>query len=124
MIDRVTATSRLALEPQLVSHHEPSWSFEILICGALSLALAGLYLLSTLPAFDKAATDSAAAADFWRHRAEAKAVVPEPIAVVRIVRQGEGFACSVHNIRREWELAVAAECQTLGQLLLYARTTP
>lgn len=124
MIDRITPSSRLALDPLLlVSRDEPDWSFEILIVFALGLVLAGLFMLSTVPAFDKAATDSAAVADFWRHRAETK-VAPETMAIVRIERDGVGFRCSVHNVRREWELAVGAECQSLGQLLLYARTTP
>jgi hypothetical protein len=123
VIDRLTPTARLALEPQRVlPPQQPDWGFELMTVLALALIFVGLVMLSSIPDFDKAARDSAEVADFYKRRAEA-GPAPEPMALVRIVREGEGFDCSFQNVRREWELAVAAECRTLGQLLLYARTT-
>lgn len=119
MIDHVGRKARLALMPLQVCQVESDWRFELLAGGSFTVAVILAVLLFAYSSIDKASWDAAGAADWWRARATAPE--REPLAVVRIERDGVGYRCSVKNVRPEWEAAVAAECQVLGGLLHMAR---
>jgi hypothetical protein len=115
-IDRVSPVARMCRRRAVV-RHSPGWTVELL--GLFVLAL-GIALLVTMGQLAVAMTETRAAegeAEFWREFA----LAPDTRPRVVLDHDGKRFRCSQFHIQREWELAVAAECEVLGGLLEMAK---
>lgn len=110
----------LALEPQTIQQEQPDWRVELLLVLAGLLALGLVVVLAELLTITRQGDRAAAAADFWK----AKSLRGELTAAVRLEPDNAGgFTCRQYNIRPEWELAIAAECERLAGLMFIARAT-
>lgn len=120
--DHMSATARTAAKRAKVHFEQPSWTLELLtlLCLVLTIGFAATYV-ELLVEVQRHAT-ARGERDFWRELAVAPETNPAPS--VRLVPQGNGFRCEHFKIRREWEQAVATECEFLASLLTLARTTP
>lgn len=118
--DHISALARLATAKQGVCHEQPSWLLELLtvLCAVLVVAL--LVVVAELYAAAAQRDENAADRDFWLESALAE---DKRTAVIVDINSNR-FECRNFNVRREWELAVAAECQVMGSLLHLARASP
>lgn len=98
----------------------PDWRLEIAIavCG---LCFVGIPFAVSLMGADHELAERERLA---RVAAEDRLRAVEKTATVRLEVDGLGYRCKQFNIRREWEVAVAAECAVMGSLLQAARATP
>lgn len=120
MNDHATPLQRLAQLKPVVCVEMPDWRIELL---AVLVLLLGGVLFVTLVELAATMTEvhySDDRAEFFLELALAEDKAPS----VRLEPDGVGFKCSHYNIRREWEAAVLAQCQSLAGLLKVARTTP
>lgn len=111
--DCVSPEERLAgAEPV----EQPGWITDLVaaLCFVLMVALAAAagHIVRLTAELDVMEGER----DLWMEFA----LAPDPRATVVIERDRTGFRCSNLNVRREWELAVAAECQVMGRLLQMA----
>lgn len=123
MKDHMSAGARAAIGRPTVYVDFPDWTIELLLCLVLALGAAlvvtwAKFYEATRPSTELA--DARAEAVFWREMA----LAPETATSVRLEPLGAGYKCKHFNIRAEWELAVAAECEVLSSLLQMARSTP
>ncbi len=127
MRDHATAESRLACGKTFVAIEQPDWTMELLTLLALALVIAWCVTAAqatiaiaerdiALRARDRAVEER----DTWQQIALEEDKVP----TVRVEPNGVGFRCRLFNVRREWEQAVAAKCQSMGALLQMARAAP
>lgn len=119
MTDHVTSNSRLLAAMQ-VCEEQPDWRFELLVTLCAVLAIALLTTLGQMTTLTTERDMAAGERDLWMEIATAEDRRP----TVRLHRTGNGFDCRHFNIRREWEVAVAAECKVMGELLRLARAAP
>lgn len=118
MIDHVSADGRLAQLKPVVTYDMPSWTLELVLCLVLLMAGAVLWALSQAAVARIERSDAQQEAEFWREFA----LAPETRPTVRVTHSGQRFECSSVNVPREWELAIAAECEVFGGLLQAAST--
>lgn len=112
--------SSMALDPANVCIEQPDWGKELLATLVVAVAFLGVVLIAQFSSDAESLRIARADAARWKARAMQMDTTP----TVRIEPQGVGFRCSHMNVRREWEAAVAAECQILGSLLHMARAAP
>lgn len=117
MTDHLTRENRLA--PLRICQELPDWRVELLTASISVLAIVLIYVLSQLAEVAADRDAIAGEREFWRDRATAEDLRP----TVRLTGDGGGFTCEHMNIRREWEVAVAAECKVMGELLRLARAS-
>jgi hypothetical protein len=117
--DHIKATARLARDRARVCIESPSWTVELLSMFIVTLGIALIVVLGQL-AMAKAERDEARGD---RDQLRRQAALEEKRPSVSVDEDGMGFRCKYFNVRREWEVAVAAECQVMGALLHMARAS-
>jgi hypothetical protein len=115
--DHISALARLATAKQGICHEQPSWTLELLTALCAVLAIALLVVAAELYAAAAERDENAVDRDFWLEAALAE----DKRTAVIIDINTDRFECRNFNVRREWEVAVAAECQVMGSLLHMAR---
>lgn len=113
--------ARLALSRPIVCAAKPDWTVELLALLGLVLFIAWLMAIAQYTPVAAEAARARHDAAQWKAKATAP---PEAFVGVRIQREGVGFRCEIHNVRREWERAITSQCEALGSMLVTARTTP
>lgn len=117
MTDHVAAKARMAMERPRVCVEQPSWTLELLTLLMLLLMVALLMTLGQLAVSSAERDVAAGERDLWMELALAE----DTRTAVRLTANGSGYECVHFRVRREWEVAVAAECQVMGALLQMAR---
>lgn len=120
MKDHAFPSQRLATGTPVVNIVQPGWIQELLIVLSVVLVIAWCVTAVQLTVSKAETKHVAGERDFWQELA----LTPERVPAVRLERDGAGFKCVHFHIRREWEQAVAAQCQVLGSMLITARATP
>jgi hypothetical protein len=119
MTDHLTADDRL--QP-LMTLEQPGWIADLCAIAAVLTGIGLIVALGYIVQLHAVLDEAQGERDLWME----VAMQPAPAeigAVVRIEPEGSGFRCSHQQVRREWELAVAAECQVMGALLHMARAS-
>lgn len=119
----MSATTRLATDRPVVCIEQPSFAHELLVAFSALLLMGWLMAAGELTGVKDERDAALADAAHWKQVALTPDA-PDHTTRVRLVRDGSGFVCEQFNVRREWERAVAVQCEVLGSLLMVARTTP
>lgn len=119
VIDRASRAERLAIGKPRVCIEQPSWTKELLTVGAVVAAVGFSVMAAQAVGHVDDARAARAEAAYWKSRAHGVDTAP----AVRLDPSNLGYRCTHMNVRREWESAVAAECQVMASLLTMARAT-
>lgn len=114
MTDHANAESRMA--PLVVCEEQPDWRLELLTALCAALAIGFIFLLTNVMTLSEELLATASERDMWIERS----LVEDKRPMVRLEYDGRRFTCRHFNVRHEWQVAVAAECNVLGELLRLA----